>query len=374
MCAGVQLSTDYSGTLQKNPCGCLAAAELCQVISKGSENLTATRNHQSPECRTVLMMHQGPFRPGCIHGDIGERCDAAIWESLRPRLASLQGAAAKNKRKSQDGAGAAHGLAFVREAFERVRAQDMEGLAAFCCRHRRMCPVLASNSSGGGSPSPSPGAAGARNGSGSTAAAAKPSIAGFGSASTLRRVMMWAPSASQMALQLSIKAWSADSGPVLLRNLGLAPASAGGPSKARFACSRCFSCLSSSFRFAAARRFLAASKSLIAVLKDDCKVSRCFFAAAFSSFWALMSAWPAQDRKLVLSPIRCGKDCSSLKSLHGPTRCKAVRSPLVVTLSPSASLSAENSAGLSARKSAKVFWLSATILRKYCSKAPTPVT
>ena len=126
------------------------------------------------------MMHQGPFRPGCIHWDIGERCDAAIWENLRSRLASLQGAAAKNKRKSQDGAGAAHGLAFVREAFERVHAQDMEGLAAFCCRHRRMCPVLASNSSG--SPSPSPGAAGARNGSGSAAAAAKPyvfHIAGF---------------------------------------------------------------------------------------------------------------------------------------------------------------------------------------------------
>ena len=140
LCAGVQLSTDYSGTgaAEESLRLLVAAAELRQVISKGSGNFTATRSSdQSPECRTVLMMHQGPFRPGCIHGDIGERCDAAIWESLRSRRS-------------------------------RPRTCFCQGLAAFCCRRRRMCPVLASNSSG--SPSPSPGAAGARNGSGSTAA------------------------------------------------------------------------------------------------------------------------------------------------------------------------------------------------------------
>eukprot|EP00435_Cladocopium_sp_Y103_P049853 s469_g15.t1 len=107
---GLRLTSDYSGvgTVEESAtCLCIAVQKHCGTQGSGnpcSPSLFVGRvGDYEPDCRSVLLSacEQGErHAPQCIFGDIGERCDAAIWQSIQKEVdRSSRHSKARRKRK-----------------------------------------------------------------------------------------------------------------------------------------------------------------------------------------------------------------------------------------------------------------------------------
>ena len=136
---GLHVSSDYSGlgTVEE------ALKSLCQAVTahcRGPSGQAAKPCVQcqragdlEEDCRTVLLAARGSHAPECVHGDIGERCDAAIWEDMQERIAKLQNS--ELARLETDP------VDFAKAMFEMVMTQDLSNVASYCYKHRKKCPL-----------------------------------------------------------------------------------------------------------------------------------------------------------------------------------------------------------------------------------------
>ena len=113
MYAGVLLSTDYSGI------GC--AEQACEQLHRASWIVGRSQCEPVPECcmsasqragdltkhcRQVLKGHSGIFQPGCVHGNILDRCppqDLGRMQSIRLKVLKEVGEQVANGERYRPG-------------------------------------------------------------------------------------------------------------------------------------------------------------------------------------------------------------------------------------------------------------------------------
>ena len=138
---GWVLTTDYSGIgTAEEAARCLSIAARSKAHGEGQAQYAAhvlcrRAGDKEADCRQMLLDRDQVLThgPACVHGDIGERCDRKIWETLHQSIQRLQ--ASEVLRLATDPG------QFAKDCFARVMKQDLVGVKAHCFRHGMMCSV-----------------------------------------------------------------------------------------------------------------------------------------------------------------------------------------------------------------------------------------
>ena len=155
MYQGLCLSTDYSGLgAAEEALNQLLAASRSMAAAQGLPSDAAFQcqraGDQATHCRKVLMCHTGPFRPCCIHNNIMDRC----LEKFKTRMEAEREQGLKKAQQEVklgvSNAKVAYGL-HGQEVLQSIaqfmlyvgeREREAASLKAFCCIHRKQCPVI----------------------------------------------------------------------------------------------------------------------------------------------------------------------------------------------------------------------------------------
>ena len=138
---GCVLTTDYSGIgTAEEAARCLSIAAARKAHGEGKVDYAAPllcqrAGDKEADCRRMLLEREHVLKhgPSCVHGDIGERCDREIWETLHESVRRLK--ASEVLRLETDPA------KFAKYCFAKVMKQDLVGVKAHCFRHGKMCSV-----------------------------------------------------------------------------------------------------------------------------------------------------------------------------------------------------------------------------------------
>ena len=143
MAGGVHLTSDYSGLgTAEEAARCLAVAlqslQPAPPLLHGAKPRLCVQRAGDVEadCRAVLLdssSRGGLGAPGCVHGDIGERCNAKLWQDIEHQLGRI--------KKSEVLKAELDPAAFAQECLRQVMRQDLRAAESFCYRHRKKCRV-----------------------------------------------------------------------------------------------------------------------------------------------------------------------------------------------------------------------------------------